>query len=384
MLLLGESLAEHGCVVDVVVGRAHGPLAGHIPFGVRVVELGTSSIWEARKYAFCAEPRVLPHLFHRKLWSLASLARLRPLPGLVRYFRQQQPSGVIAAEPHYNLMSVWAKRLAKSKARVLVTEHVTPSSATTRGGPWRERTLFGLLRGAYSRADAIAAVSDGVADDLASFANLPRQRIATIYNPVVDARLLSNAQQPIDHPWFGEGQPPVILGVGRLHSQKDFATLITAFKRVRAERPARLLILGEDGSEPGQSHRSELEQLAGRLGVADDVSMPGFASNPFAFMSKANVFVLSSAYEGLGNALIEAMACGCPVVSTDCLSGPREILDNGRYGPLVKVGDAEGLAQAIGDVLDSPVDKNALETRASMFTVDGAARKYLEVLSMRP
>ncbi len=249
-------------------------------------------------------------------------------------------------------------------------------------GLWNNADLKGFLRRAYQSADAIVAISDGVAEDLSARSGIPRAHMTTIYNPVVDAELLEQAQEPIDHPWFGEDQPPVVLGVGRLHPQKDFPTLIAAFKRLRETRPARLVILGKADRIPVRSRRDELEQLARRLDVADDVSMPGFTSNPFAFMSKADVFVLSSAYEGLGNVLIEAMACGCPVVSTDCPSGPREILEDGRYGPLVGVADAEGLAEAIGRVLDRPTDKEKLQSRAKMFTVERATRKYLDLLCL--
>jgi glycosyltransferase involved in cell wall biosynthesis len=167
---------------------------------------------------------------------------------------------------------------------------------------------------------------------------------------------------------------PVILAVGRLHRQKDFPTLIGAFARLRAERPARLVILGEGKLRPA------LEKVARRLGVGGDVDLPGYRDNPFAWMARAAVFALSSTFEGTANVLIEAMACGCPVVSTDCPHGPREVLDNGRYGPLVPVGDSAALAHAIAAVLDNPPDREVLRSRAALYDRDTNIDRYLQVL----
>jgi glycosyltransferase involved in cell wall biosynthesis len=184
-------------------------------------------------------------------------------------------------------------------------------------------------------------VSKGVADDLALLIGLSRDRIDVIYNPVVSDNLLLKAQEPIDHPWFAAGEPPVILSVGRLSPQKDQAMLLRAFAKVRKSIPARLIILG-DGDE-----RAALEALARNLHIESDVAVPGFVENPFAYMNKSAVFALSSKYEGLPGVLIQAMACGCPVVSTNCPSGPAEILDGGKYGPLVPVGDEDAMAAAL-------------------------------------
>ena len=229
-----------------------------------------------------------------------------------------------------------------------------------------------LMKIFYPRADGVVAVSKGVADDLAVVIGLPRERITVIYNPVVTPELLQKAQEPIDHPWFHPGEPPVILGVGRLTKQKDFPTLIQAFALVRKERPARLIILGEG------EDRYELEELIRKLGIASDVDMPGFVDNPYKYMAYSTVFVLSSAWEGLPTVLIEAMACGCPVVSTNCHSGPAEILENGKYGKLVAVGDAAGLAEAMVGTLDAPESLNVVR-RAQDFGVEQAVAGYLEI-----
>ncbi|NLO89188.1 MAG: glycosyltransferase, partial [Clostridia bacterium] len=188
---------------------------------------------------------------------------------------------------------------------------------------------------------AVVAVSQGVADDLVKTTGLMRELIKVIYNPIVTPELLEKAKESIGHPWFKPGQPPVILSAGRLTAAKDFPTLIHAFARVRAERLARLMILGEGEERPN------LESLVRELGLESDVSMPEFVENPYAYMARAAVFVLSSAWEGFGNVLVEAMAVGTPVVSTDCPSGPAEILEGGKWGKLVPVGDVEKLAKAL-------------------------------------
>jgi glycosyltransferase involved in cell wall biosynthesis len=207
----------------------------------------------------------------------------------------------------------------------------------------------------YPWADAIVAVSKGVADDLARVARLPRDRIKVIYNPVVTEALFRKAEEPLEHPWFLSGCPPVILGVGRLTAAKDFPTLIRAFARVRESQLARLLILGEG------EKRDSLEKLVRELRLERDVSMPGFMDNPYAYMRKSSIFVLSSCWEGLPNVLIEAMACGCQVISTNCPSGPEEILRGGHYGKLVPVGDAEALAKAILANFDKPTGPVPIE-----------------------
>jgi glycosyltransferase involved in cell wall biosynthesis len=206
---------------------------------------------------------------------------------------------------------------------------------------------------------------------------VPRDRVETIYNPVVTPDLESLARAAVDHPWFAGDGPPILLGAGRFVAQKDFSTLVKAFARVRAVGPARLMILGRS-KRPARARR--LRALAEHLGVAADVALPGFAANPFAYMARASAFVLSSRWEGLPGVLIEAMACGCPVVSTDCPSGPREILAGGSYGPLVPVGDAAALAEAILRVLALPPDRARLRTRAAEFSVEQAVDRYLDVL----
>ena len=205
--------------------------------------------------------------------------------------------------------------------------------------------------------------------------------IAARGHPVVGPELDARARAPLDHPWFMPGEPPVVLGAGRLGRQKDFPTLIRAFSLLHAGRRARLVILGGAREERRTAAEiAELSALARSLGVADDVALPGPEANPFRFMARSAVFALSSAWEGFGNVLVEAMACGCPVVSTDCPSGPAEILEGGRWGRLAAVGDAGGMARALERTLDDPMAADALKMRAASFSVDRAADSYLQLL----
>lgn len=196
-----------------------------------------------------------------------------------------------------------------------------------------------------------------------------------IHNPVVTPKLFEQAKEPIDREWFKDGAPPVILGVGRLSLQKDFPTLIRAFTIVRKQLPARLMILGEGEERP------QIEAMIKELGLASEVALPGFVSNPYAFMSRAAVFVLSSVYEGLPTVLIEAMAVGTPVVSTDCPSGPREILGFGKYGMLVPVRDFEALANAIVTTLSDQTDVEGLRQQAQKFSLENTVNGYLELIN---
>ena len=356
MLILARGFAARGHRVDVVVPRAEGAFRSQLPTSVRLVVLESS--WGR-----------LPGIRGRRgLWVLAAT---RPLAG---YLARERPQAVLSTSNPANLASLWAQRLAQAGTRAVVSVNVQLSAATgERQRAWGP-VLRALARHTYRRADVIVANSQGVAADLAQLLAPPRPPIVTIYNPLPVAEIQNHARASLEHPWLAPAEPPLLLGVGKLKLQKDFPTLIRAFARVLAVRPARLVILGE-GEE-----RARLEKLARELGVAGDLALPGFVENPWAWMARASVFVLSSAWEGFSNVLAEALACGCPVVSTDCPSGPAEILEHGRYGPLVPVGDDRALADAILATLEKPPDPGALRARASIFSVDTAVDRYLEVL----
>jgi glycosyltransferase involved in cell wall biosynthesis len=339
---LVAGMVEKGFPVDVVLAAAEGPYLGLVPSPARVIDLKSSRV-------------------------------LRSLGPFARYLRREQPRAVVSSLHHANLVALWAARLAGGSVPVVAAVHSTLSVSSRQPGK-RARVFFPLLlRTFYPWASAIVAVSRGAADDIARTAGVPRDRIEVIYNPVITPSLLAQAQCPPCHPWYRPGQPPVVLAVGRLTPTKDFPTLIRAFAEVRRRRPARLLILGE-GEE-----REALTALASELNLADDVALPGFQERAVAFMAHARLFVLSSVGEALPTVLIEALATGTPVVSTDCPSGPREILQGGRLGALVPVGDASALAQAMLDALERPADALPPDALAP-FTLDAAVHHYLRVI----
>ena len=376
MVALAGALHEAGHRVDLVLGRAVGNFLDQIHPGVRVVDLGVRTILPA-----------LPALLRFPADGLHMLPALLPpvpqrvigcIPALARYLRSERPEALLSALNYSNLAAVWARRLAGVPTRLVVSERNTLSVRASRSSEGSLRALPAMIRRFYPWADAVTAVSDGVADDLARVSGIPRGEIVTTWNPVVSPALAEAAAQPLDHPWFRPGEPPVVLGAGKLRPQKDFATLIDAFAKLRAKRPARLMILGE-GPEEGR-----LRVRARRLDISSDVALEGFVGNPFAYMARAAVFALSSAWEGLPSVLIQAMACGCPVVSTDCPSGPSEILEGGACGPLVPVGDSDALAAAMLRLLASPPDRERLRRRAEDFSVDRVALRYLAVMLGRP
>lgn len=371
MVSLARGFFERGHRVDLVLGTARGAFLDDVPEGVRVIELGKRSVLRAvpsllrdprnaRKLAPAFRGGVVPH------WVLGCL------PDLIRYLERERPDAMLSALNYSNITALWARHLADAPTRLVVSERntVTHRAQVRR----RNKELPALAAAFYPWADAIAAVSDGVADDLAEAAGIPRRDITTTYNPVVGPEIRELAQRPLDHPWFGDSEVPVLLAAGKLKRQKGFDTLIDAFARLRARRPARLVILGQ-----GELQAS-LERQAEERGVRDDVAFPGFVDNPFRYMAAASLFVLSSRWEGLPGVLIQALACGCPVVSTDCPSGPSEILEGGRFGELVPVDDAEALAHAIERSLDRPRDGQRLIERAEDFSIERALDRYLALL----
>lgn len=342
MLKLAGGIAARGYPIDLVLSCARGPFLAEVPESVRVVDL------HARRV-------------------------LTSLPALVRYLRREQPAALLSVL-HANVIALWARRLAGVPTRLIVSERNTLSSESRYySSDLRMRLLPELVKRFYPWADAIVAVSKGVAHDLSHVTGIPGERIRVIYNPIVTPQLRRKTEAFLDHPWFGPGQPPVILTVGRLSAQKDFPNLIHAFERVRRNRPARLLILGEGEERPA------LEAQVKQRGLEQDVSLPGFVPNPYPYMSRAGAFVLSSRWEGLPGVLIEALYCGVPLVATDCPSGPREILADGRYGQLVPVGDTGALAQAIEIALSGEAPRPPREAWSS-FEQEVVVSEYIDTL----
>ena len=343
MLNLAHGIAECGYAVDLVLAQAVGSFLTEVRKPVRIVDLKAS----------------------RALTSL---------PALIRYMRREQPEAMLSVFGYVNIISLWAWRLAGVHTRLFVNEQNTVSLEAGNASSRRGRLIPRLIKRFYPWANGIIVVSQGVRDDLAQLTNISRDRITVIYNPsVVRVEVQEKAQDPLDHPWFNSDQPPVLIAVGRLQEQKDYPTLIRAFAQVRRNRQVRLLILGE-GKE-----RSMLETLIDELGLEQDVSLPGFVMNPYAYMARASLFVLSSRWEGLPTVLIEALCCGSPVVSMDCPSGPREILRDGKYGRLVPVGDADALAQAIEKTLDDKTVRPPSESWQP-YELESVVKQYTDLL----
>ena len=344
MLHLAIEFAERGYPVDLVLAKAAGTYQEQVPSLVNVIDLNASHV-------------------------------VMSLPGLIGYLNRNRPVALLAAMSHANLIALWAKSFARTNTRVVVSERNNLSADTANAPQTRARLIPILVRQFYGMADAITAVSTNVAEDLAQITHIPKENIHVVYNPTVTPRLLKQAAEPVTDPWFQQPRDlPVILAAGRLAAQKGFSTLIRAFAKVTAALPARLVILGEG------EKRAELTALVQDLELTDNVSLPGFAQNPYAYMKHADVFVLSSLWEGFPNVLVEAMACGCPVISTDCPGGSREILADGKYGTLVPVDDIDAMAEAIRRILGQPQDIVSIQNRASEFSAERIADHYLRLL----
>lgn len=339
---LANRLAQRGHAVDMVLLSATGEFLADLHTGIHVVDLKVQ----------------------RMRWAL---------PALVRYLRQARPAAVLANMWPLTVTALWARTLARVPTRVVVAEHTTWSRSELLARPtvgWQVRTSMHHF---FPKADGIVAVSNGAADDLARFARLDRQSISVIYNPVVGAErpVSDEVLQPAG--WWN-GPHKRVLAVGTLKAIKDYATLLDAFAVLRQQVDARLLILGE-----GEC-RAALELQMRRLGVEDCVFMPGFAKDTAPYYQRADLHVLSSTGEGFGNVIAEALAAGTPVVSTDCQSGPREILADGQFGRLVPVGDAPALATAMAESLAFKHDRAALKARALDFSIDKAVDQYEALL----
>jgi glycosyltransferase involved in cell wall biosynthesis len=336
---LARQWIARGHLVELALNERRGELLRDVPAGLRIVDLAT------RRQA-------------------------ASVPALIRYLRASRPDIVMSGHDHNNIMLCAAAFARTAKTRIVVSQHNTLSANDTRGVKFGPVPL--LYRALSGQADAIVAVSSGVADDLAETCHLPRGRIDVIHNGIVPDDLEDRMAAPVDASLYPAGIA-TIVAMGRMVEQKDFATLLTAFAQLRRDRPVRLVILG-DGPL-----RGALLAQADALGIANDVAMPGFVDTPFAHLARASLFVLSSRHEGFGNVVAEALACGTPVVSTDCKHGPAEILDGGRYGALVPVGDPPAMAGALADAFDNSWDREALRARGARFSEAVCAARYLEL-----
>jgi glycosyltransferase involved in cell wall biosynthesis len=331
-----------GASIDLLLLQKRGELLERVPSGVRIIDLGAPRIRSA-------------------------------LMPLIRYLRSEKPEGLLALMWPLTILAVLAFRISRSQTRLVLADHTTLSLHYGYFSGAIRRAMAASIRFLYPLAGARVAVSGGVADDLARLSGISRESISVVYNPVpAPPQINEAARAEADAAWGGPGKR--LITIGNLKPEKKHTLLIRAFARVASETSAKLMILGEGAM------RSELERLADELGLSRHVLLPGFAPDPWPLLSSADLFALSSDYEGYPLVLIEAMRCGVPVVSTDCESGPREILDGGRYGALTPVGDEVALARALAEALEQPHDPERLRTRAEVISGSDTSQKYLSLL----
>lgn len=342
MVILANEFCARGISVDLVLSKAIGPYLADVQPNIRIVDLNAK----------------------RLIYSIFPL---------IKYIRKEHPKVMLTALNTSNIIAILARILSGISFKLVISERAVSSVALRDNPLMRAKLIPFLMRRFYKKADSIIAVSAGVADDLVKKYNLNNRKISIVYNPIVTSELINLSNENFHHKWFGNQNIPVILAIGRLTSQKNFPLLLNAFSLLLEIRDARLVILGEG------KLRSNLEALASNLNIEEKVSFPGFVINPFKWMKNASVFVLSSDYEGLPGTLIQAMACGTPVVSTNCPSGPNEILENGKWGKLTPVGNAGLLSKAINDTIAEEKHPD-VALRAQYFDVDNGVNGYLKVL----
>ena len=341
VLNLAKGISERGYAVDLVLARAEGPYMSQIPDAVRLVNLNA--------------PRVLSSV-----------------PALAKYIQQERPTALLSGM-FANVIALWARRMCSAPCRMAIIEHNSLSSIVNSKKDLRWQLYPKLAKWFYPWANNIIAVSNDVADDLARVTHIPRHLIQVIYNPIVTPDLQNKSEVPLEHPWFKEGAPPVILAVGRLTDQKAFDVLIRAFSLVNKKHHVHLLILGEG------ENRSDLQSLIDQLGLEQDVNLMGFVQNPYQFMAHASIFVLPSRWEGLPTVLVEALYLGLPIVATNCPGGTGEILKDGQFGRMVPVDDPLALAEAIQGTINARRSTPAAESWQP-FHLDFVADRYIKLL----
>ena len=339
---LANEFVALGLRVNLALASAHGPYLEEISDGVRVIDFGASGV-------------------------------LQSLPKLARHLRSERPDVMLSGLDHANIIAMLARLAARNGTRCVISMRSVPTAVYREFRSVRGWLLLQLIKVAYPFADAIVANSEAVASDLSQLLRITRSRLHIVYNPLNISWIEKSSREEVDHSWCAAGAPPIVLGVGSLGVLKDFQTLIRAFSIVRSIRVCRLVILGEG------PQREDLERLIYELGLERDVHLAGFVGNPFAWMRRATVFVSSSLTEGCPNALMQALACGTSVISTDCVGGSAEVLQSGKWGHLVAVGDYRAMADAIAKTLEATIHPDVRQ-RANDFTHDRIARQYLQIL----
>ena len=382
MLTLAEALIQRGHRIDLVMDQLTGDYRAGIPQGLRVYRPRLRSL-DGELLAHCLERGIEVNGLTinpvAAAWAWIALNRrytgfrVRKKHALyahivARYIREARPHVLLAAMHHANAGALYGSEISGGSIPVIVSIR-SDAGKYIGDQPASARSL-------YSRADAVVAVSEGVEGSVRSLLGVDDERLHTIYNPIRREEILGLAQGGVSHPWFEDGEPPVVLSVGRENSAKDYPTLVEAFGLLRGRLRARLVIMGRFS----ESYKDELVFQARSHGVEEDLGFVDFNENPYRYMRRAALLVSSSYMEGLPNVLIEAMACGTPVVSTDAQHGPSEILEGGKWGKLTPVRDAPALAQAMAEVLlgDRPAEE-ALLRRAADFSCERAADAYVNL-----
>lgn len=347
---LALELIQRGYDVEIAVGQRGGALGNVVPASLKVFEIAPKGpIW----YFF----------------------------GLLRYLKTRRPDYLLSSYEDISAIAILVNRLLGSPAFVLVSTHNALSKVRMEGEKTRRLKNWILHWGIgrlYRKADGLVAVSEGVASEVSEMIGVSADRVRIIYNPVIRSdfeRLVTSSIEDDVRRVFAK---PVIGYFGRLHSQKRVDLLLRAFRQLQSSQPCRLLIVGEGEEE------DRLKRFSGELEIASKVFFYGYSHNPFPLMKRCSVVILPSDYEGLGNVLIEALACGTQVISTDCPYGPAEILAQGKWGQLVPVGDVDGLVTAMERSLNRTfwVEPEKLKTHSQQFSAETAAQQYLEVLGL--
>ena len=338
-LLLANEFIQQGFYVDMVLSKAQGEFLSELNSQIRIVDLKADRI---------------RHVF-------------KPL---LKYLKSEKPDVVLASMWPLTLLAVVAFKSAKLSGSIIVSDHTTFSQAPLmqkKSMRWFFKYSLSLV---YPFANARVAVSNGVADDLSELGGLKRKSITVISNPVEINKDLCTEDEGY-RKWKSHSGKKIIA-VGALKKEKDYPSLLKAFSLLLKKEDAYLTILGQGDL------LTDLKALAVKLDITERVSFAGFSRKPSAWMASSDLLVLSSNCEGFGNVLIEAMSVGTPVVSTDCQSGPKEILENGKYGILVPVGDVSALSKAMYKSINDKHDRDALKNRAAEFSVDKIAKQYIE------
>jgi|SRR5690625_1232023 len=347
LIQVARGLAKTGIRTTILVPNLEGPMLKQVPRdneGVDIVSLGANTVSGA-------------------------------IVGLLNWLRSNRPQAALSGMKHGNIALIMASKVVSPQTRIVVSEH-TPLSASNQKtrSTSKERLLLSLIPYFYNRSNAVVAVSHGIRDDLIHL-GVDKPKVSVIPNPVVSPEIGVLAKARTGHPWLDVKDLPVLLGVGRLSAEKDFETLVRAFVELRSTVKARLIILGEG------PQRQLLENLRDKLGVTDYVDFPGFVPNPYSYMAKANALAVTSRWEGFGNVIVESLAVGTPVVSTDCPHGPREILLDGQFGELVPIGNPSAVAQAIHKILlNKTYSPDELKQHSARYTLDRIIPDYIRTL----